>query len=98
MTTAVITRPAAKPSTARTLTSLSSCSTAGLSCASVTRVLSMRCRWPLDRALDDLPERFVELRIVDRHNRAPAQLMDERRKPQRAERERKHHIQPADAD
>ena len=37
-------------------------------------------------ALDDRAERFVELRIVDRQNRAAAQLPDEAAEPDRPER------------
>ena len=49
-------------------------------------------------ALDDPSERFVELRIVDRQNRAAAQLPDEAAEPDRAERQRQHDVEPADDD
>ena len=47
-------------------------------------------------ALDDAAERLVELRIVHRQDRAPAQLPDEAAEPDRAERQRQHDVEPAD--
>src|SRR5205823_7446218 len=49
-------------------------------------------------AFNDLPERVVELRIVDRQNRAAAELPDETRQPDRSHRQRQPDIKPAQAD
>ena len=46
-----------------------------------------RARRTLAASIDEGPERLVELRIVDRQDRAAAQLPDEAAEPDRAERE-----------
>src|SRR2546421_4380113 len=49
-------------------------------------------------AFDQRAERLVEFGVVHRKNRATAELPDEAAKPDRAERQRKQHVEPADRD
>src|SRR5712664_1606233 len=49
-------------------------------------------------AVDDVPERLVELRIVNRQNGAAPELPDETGQPDRTHRQRQQHIQPAQGD
>ncbi len=48
------------------------------------------------RLLDDRAQRLVELRIVQRQQRAAAELPDEAAEPDAAERQRQEHVEPAD--
>ena len=48
------------------------------------------------RSLDHRAERFGELWIVERQDRAPAQLPQEAAEPDRRKRQRQHDVHPAD--
>src|SRR2546421_9354302 len=76
MATPTASSPAPKPRMARTLTSVSSCTTSGLSRGS------------------DMSHSLGKLRIVQRQQRAAAQLIHKQAEPERAERYRKQHIEP----
>src|SRR5437870_5711730 len=78
----------------RILTSLVSWCTAGLSCDACS-VMSVRIEGPVPHAIENAAERLVELRIVQRQNRAAAELPDETAGPDQEQCCRQQHVEPA---